>query len=173
MFSSPHEDTPTVGVVPGTCFAQMEFAGVLHGAKNPAGAQALVDFMLTRRFQEDMPLQMYVNPVVPGATLPAVFAKWASTRRTRTRSTPRRSARTATTGSRSGRRSWCSERARVARARRVAIPLGFLGVFFVWPVAAIFGRSLHGRRARRRAHRPGLPARRVVHALAGGASRPC
>jgi thiamine transport system substrate-binding protein len=33
--------------------------------------------MMTRRFQEDMPLQMYVNPVVPGAKLPAVFAKWA------------------------------------------------------------------------------------------------
>ena len=31
---------------------------------------------------------------------------------------------------------------RVARAARVGIPLGFLGVFFVWPVAAIIGRSL-------------------------------
>ena len=50
---------------------------MLHGAHNPAGAQALVDFMLTRRFQEDMPLQMYVNPVVTGAALPAVFTKWA------------------------------------------------------------------------------------------------
>ena len=29
---------------------------MLHGAHNVAGAQALVDFMLTRRFQEDMPL---------------------------------------------------------------------------------------------------------------------
>ena len=33
--------------------------------------------MLTRRFQEDMPLQMYVYPVVSGAKLPAVFTKWA------------------------------------------------------------------------------------------------
>jgi thiamine transport system substrate-binding protein len=55
----------------------MEYAGVLHGAHNPAGAQALIDFMLTRRFQEDMPLQMYVNPVVTGAARPAVFTKWA------------------------------------------------------------------------------------------------
>jgi thiamine transport system substrate-binding protein len=76
-YSSPHRATPNVGVIPSTCFAQTEYAGVLHGAHNPAGAQALVDFMLTRRFQEDMPLQMYVNPVVTGAVLPAVFTKWA------------------------------------------------------------------------------------------------
>jgi thiamine transport system substrate-binding protein len=75
--SSPHRDTPKVAVVPSTCFRQMEFAGVLHGAHNVAGAEALVDFMLSRRFQEDMPLQMYVNPIVSGAALPAVFAKWA------------------------------------------------------------------------------------------------
>src|SRR5436305_1895623 len=60
-----------------TCFRQIEYAGVLHGARNVPGARALIDFMLTRPFQEDMPLQMYVNPVVPGALLPAVFTKWA------------------------------------------------------------------------------------------------
>jgi thiamine transport system substrate-binding protein len=75
--SSPHRDTPNVGVIASTCFRQIEYAGVLHGARNGPGAQALVDFMLSRRFQEDMPLQMYVNPIVPGATLPPVFAKWA------------------------------------------------------------------------------------------------
>ena len=75
--SSPHRDTPNVGVIASTCFRQIEYAGVLHGARNVPGARALIDFMLTRRFQEDMPLQMYVNPVVPGALLPAVFTKWA------------------------------------------------------------------------------------------------
>lgn len=76
-YSNPHRDVPKIGVIASTCFAQTEFAGVLHGAKNVAGAQALVEFMLTRQFQEDMPLQMYVNPVVVGAALPAVFTKWA------------------------------------------------------------------------------------------------
>jgi thiamine transport system substrate-binding protein len=75
--SSPHRDTPNVGVIASTCFRQVEYAGVLHGAHNVPGAQALVDFMLTRRFQEDMPLQMYVNPVVNGAKLPPEFTKWA------------------------------------------------------------------------------------------------
>jgi thiamine transport system substrate-binding protein len=74
--SSPHRDTPKIAVIASTCFRQMEFAGVLHGAHNVPGAQALVDFMLTRRFQQDMPLQMYVNPVVPGSVLPPAFAKW-------------------------------------------------------------------------------------------------
>lgn len=75
--SSPHRDTPNVGVIASTCFRQTEFAGVLHGAHNVPGARALVDFMLTRTFQEDMPLQMYVNPVVVGAKLPPEFTKWA------------------------------------------------------------------------------------------------
>jgi thiamine transport system substrate-binding protein len=75
--SNPHRNTPKVGVLASTCFAQTEYAGVLHGAHNALGAQALVDFMLTRAFQEDMPLQMYVNPVVTGAKLPAEFTKWA------------------------------------------------------------------------------------------------
>jgi len=77
VLSDPHRDTPRVGVVASSCFRQYEFAGVLRGAKNAAGARALIDFMLSRRFQEDMPLQMYVNPVVGGARLPAVYAKWA------------------------------------------------------------------------------------------------
>ena len=78
QFSDPHRDTPHVGVVEATCFRQVEFAGVLHGASNTPGAQALVDFLLARTFQEDLPLQMYVRPVNPAATLPAVFARWAA-----------------------------------------------------------------------------------------------
>ena len=78
--SAPKEGkkkTPTVGVVPGTCFAQVEFAGVLHNAKNPAGAQALIDFMLTKPYQEGIPLQMYVYPAVTGTKLPPVFTQFA------------------------------------------------------------------------------------------------
>jgi len=77
VFSDGKKTIPTVGVVPGTCFAQTEFAAVLTNAKNPAGAHALIDFMLTRRFQQDVPLQMYVYPVVDGTPLPEVFKKFA------------------------------------------------------------------------------------------------
>jgi thiamine transport system substrate-binding protein len=78
VFSDGKKKTPTVGVIPGTCFAQVEFAGVLTGAKNPVGAQALVNFMLTREYQAGIPLQNYVYPVVTGTPLPPVFVKFAT-----------------------------------------------------------------------------------------------
>jgi thiamine transport system substrate-binding protein len=78
VYSAGKKTTPTVGVVPGTCFAQVEFAGVLANAKHPAGARALITFMLTRVFQQDVPLQMYVYPVVTGTPLPKVFRQFAA-----------------------------------------------------------------------------------------------
>jgi thiamine transport system substrate-binding protein len=77
VFSNGKKTTPSIGVISSSCFSQVEFAGVLEGAKNEKGARALVDFMLSRRFQEDVPLQMYVFPVQPSARLPEVFEKWA------------------------------------------------------------------------------------------------
>ena len=77
VFSDGKKTSPTVGVVKGTCFAQVEFAAVLRGGKNPAGAQALIDFMLTPRYQEGIPLQMYTYPAVQGTKLPSVFTRFA------------------------------------------------------------------------------------------------
>lgn len=77
LFSEGTLTEPTVGVLSDTCFAQTEFAGVLRNAKNPDGARALINFMLTSRFQEDIPLQMYVYPVVSGTKLPVEFEKFA------------------------------------------------------------------------------------------------
>jgi thiamine transport system substrate-binding protein len=77
VYSEPPRDEPRVAVVEKSCFHQTEFAGVLKGADNVPGAQAFIDFMLTNQFQEDMPLNMFVNPVVGTAKLPAVYAKWA------------------------------------------------------------------------------------------------
>ena len=67
-----------VGVATGTCFRQIEFAGLLHGAKNTAGGQALIDFMLSKDFQQDMPLEMYVDPVRKDAVEPPVFVKYGA-----------------------------------------------------------------------------------------------
>jgi thiamine transport system substrate-binding protein len=60
-----------------TCFRQVEYAGVLAGANNPDGAKALVDFMLTKGFQEALPDAMYVFPVDPSVALPDDWAKFA------------------------------------------------------------------------------------------------
>jgi thiamine transport system substrate-binding protein len=69
-------EAPT-GVVEESCFRQVEFAGVLRGAENPDGARRLVDFMLSKRFQEDIPLEMYVFPAREDAALPPAFERFA------------------------------------------------------------------------------------------------
>ena len=77
IFADPPVDAPPTGVVTDGCYRQIEFAGVLAGAANPAGARALIDFMLTPAFQDDVPLNMFVFPVASAATLPDVFAEHA------------------------------------------------------------------------------------------------
>ena len=77
VFADPPKSKPSVGVVLDGCFRQYEFAGVLAHAAHPAAAQQLVEFMLSRRFQADMPLQMFVWPARAGVPLPTVFRRWA------------------------------------------------------------------------------------------------
>ncbi|WP_322920946.1 thiamine ABC transporter substrate-binding protein [Nocardioides renjunii] len=60
-----------------TCFRQVEYAGVLAGADNPDGAAALVDWMLSDEVQSALPESMYVFPVMPGATVPDDWARFA------------------------------------------------------------------------------------------------
>jgi len=71
------EATTAALTAPGTCFRQTEFVGILKGTKNLTLAQKLVDFMLGKSFQEDIPLQMFVFPANPEAVLPEVFVKYA------------------------------------------------------------------------------------------------
>jgi thiamine transport system substrate-binding protein len=66
-----------VGVIQEGCYRQIEGAGVLTGTKHPKEAAAFVDFMESARFQADLPLQMFVYPVVPGVPLPEVFTRYA------------------------------------------------------------------------------------------------
>lgn len=75
LYGEPQPAEAPTGVSTGTCFRQVEFAGLLKGAKNEAGGKALLDFLLSKKFQEDMPLQMFVNPVVKDAKLPELFTK--------------------------------------------------------------------------------------------------
>ncbi len=69
-------DAPT-GALTDTCFRQVELAGVLRGAQHPAAARKLIDFMLSEKFQADIPLQMFVFPARAGTPLPSVFTKYA------------------------------------------------------------------------------------------------
>ena len=65
---------PSTSVLSDSCYRQVEYAGVLAGAENSAGAQAVIDAMLSRKVQEDIPLNMFVYPVRADATLPEVFS---------------------------------------------------------------------------------------------------
>lgn len=62
---------------PDGTFRQIEFVGVLAGAKQPDLARKLVDFMLSTPFQEDVPLQMFVYPANQDAQLPDLFVQFA------------------------------------------------------------------------------------------------
>jgi len=68
---------PTAVMTDG-CFRQIEYAGVLDGTPHRAEAGKLVDFLLSRKVQEDIPLNMFVYPVNPDAQLPDVFETYTA-----------------------------------------------------------------------------------------------
>jgi thiamine transport system substrate-binding protein len=77
IFRDPRPAEAPTGVVFASCYRQIEFAGILRGARNEDGARKLVDFMLQKRFQEDIPLQMFVFPVSDDAAVPPEFEPYA------------------------------------------------------------------------------------------------
>jgi thiamine transport system substrate-binding protein len=79
LYAKPQPAEAPTGVATGTCFRQTEYAGLLKGAKNEEGGKALLDFLISKEFQEDMPLNMFVNPVTKNAKLPELFTKYGVT----------------------------------------------------------------------------------------------
>ena len=73
-----YTEPPTANLlIPGAAFRQIEYTGILKGTPNQELAQKWLDYMLTARFQEDMPLQMFVYPVNTDAKLPQEFEQFA------------------------------------------------------------------------------------------------
>jgi thiamine transport system substrate-binding protein len=70
--TEPLEEAPT-GVITAGCYRQIEFAGVLSGSPNRDAGGELIDFMLSRRFQETIPLSWFVFPANSTADLPSLF----------------------------------------------------------------------------------------------------
>ena len=179
-FAKPQPKTSPVGTMLDRCFRQVEFAGVLKGTEHAAAARKLVDFMLSARFQADVPLQMFVFPVRDGTPLPPVFAKFAEVAKDPLSLPARRSAATATSGSSSG-PTPCSGSARRAAARRDArwlalgparVPRGLLrlpGRRDRRPRALAPDGTLDLDPLRDVVTDPGAPARDLVHGVAGRA----
>ncbi|MFG2575915.1 thiamine ABC transporter substrate binding subunit [Streptomyces sp. NPDC048481] len=76
IYGDPKPATAPTGVATGTCFRQIEFAGLLSNAGNSEGGKALIDFLIGKEFQQDMPLNMFVYPVAKDAAVPAEFTRF-------------------------------------------------------------------------------------------------
>lgn len=77
VYAATPIDVPPTGVMEQTCFRQTEYVGVLRGTPHEEIAQKLVDYLLSTKFQESMPLTLFVFPVNPDAQLPQVFTDFA------------------------------------------------------------------------------------------------
>lgn len=60
-----------------TCTTQVEYAGVLAGAQNTEGAAAVIDYLLSPEFQQQIPDAMYMYPVDAEVEMPADWAAFA------------------------------------------------------------------------------------------------
>jgi thiamine transport system substrate-binding protein len=76
--AEPKPSTPSTSVMTTGCYRQVEYAGVLKGTANRAGAEQVVDWLLSEPVQADVPLSMFVFPAREGTPLPEVFTKFAA-----------------------------------------------------------------------------------------------
>jgi thiamine transport system substrate-binding protein len=77
IYGDPVPETAPTGVLDKTCFHQVEFAGILRGTKHAESAGKLIDFLVSKEFQEQLPLALFVYPVREGTALPPEWVRWA------------------------------------------------------------------------------------------------
>ena len=75
IFADPKpSEAPTASLTGSNmCFRQIEFAGILKGTTKRAMAEKFIDFLLDTKFQNDIPMQMFVYPVNKNAEVPQEF----------------------------------------------------------------------------------------------------
>jgi thiamine transport system substrate-binding protein len=78
LFATEEMDAAPTGVVEATCFRQVEFAGVLAGTEAPDAAHALVDFLISERFQREIPMNLFVFPANESVVLDPAFVDHAA-----------------------------------------------------------------------------------------------
>jgi thiamine transport system substrate-binding protein len=76
IFAEPRPAAAPTGVAGETCFHQVEFAGILRGTDHPVAAGQLIDFLVSKEFQETMPLTLFVYPARTDAALPPEFVEF-------------------------------------------------------------------------------------------------
>lgn len=75
--SSPSAEEGRTSSILGTCTQQVEYAGVLADAANPDGAKAFIEFLLSSDFQETLPTEMFMYPVLEEVELPEEWSQYA------------------------------------------------------------------------------------------------
>ena len=164
--SKPLTVSPTAAVEDG-CYRQVEYAGILRGARNEDGAKKLIDFMLSERFQADVPGSMFVYPVRAGVDAPRGVRE-ARDRRRRPAPAPRERDRREP---RPLGRPVDRHRRALTRAATVArpgrVPRGLLRMAARRDPRAKPRRRRLARSSLRRADEELDPRGRLVHALAG------
>lgn len=80
MFADePLEEAPTANLFCRACvWQQIEGVGILAGTDRVGDAQAFIDFMLSTDFQQAIPPNMFVYPVIEEAAVPPEFEAFAA-----------------------------------------------------------------------------------------------
>ena len=77
IYSDPRVDIAPTGSIAETCFRQVEFAGILRGTKHEKESQQLIDFLISKKFQKEIPLNLFVYPIRDDVTLPQEFTDFS------------------------------------------------------------------------------------------------
>jgi thiamine transport system substrate-binding protein len=77
IFADPRPNQAPTAVAALTCFRQYEFAGILRGTAHEKEARLLIDFLVSKVFQEDLPLTQFVWPINNTARVPQEFTEFA------------------------------------------------------------------------------------------------
>jgi len=75
LFSEPPVEISPTGNIDSTCFRQVEFAGILKGTEKTKQAQQLIDFLVSEKFQKEIPLNLFVYPAAENIELDRAFTK--------------------------------------------------------------------------------------------------
>jgi thiamine transport system substrate-binding protein len=78
MYEADANGQSPTSTLPQTCVRQIEYAGVIAGARNEIGAGKFIDFMLSAEVQASIPELMYMSPVDDSVALPADWNKYTS-----------------------------------------------------------------------------------------------
>lgn len=77
IYAEKDADVAPTASITDTCFRQVEFAGILRGTKHEEQAGKLIDFLISEKFQKEIPLSLFVYPTLDSVEIPKEFKEFA------------------------------------------------------------------------------------------------